>query len=44
MDVAQWAGYYDQAHMINEFQELNGLTPQQVIDDHANPVSISPIL
>ena len=44
MDVAQCAGYYDQAHMINEFQVLNGLTPQQVIDGNANPVSISPIL
>jgi AraC-like DNA-binding protein len=44
MDVAQCAGYYDQAHMINEFQALNGLTPQQVVDDNANPVSISPIL
>jgi AraC-like DNA-binding protein len=43
-DVAQWAGYYDQAHMINEFQELSGLTPQQAIDNNANPVSISPIL
>jgi AraC-like DNA-binding protein len=43
-DVAQCAGYYDQAHMINEFQALNGLTPQQVIDEDANPVSISPIL
>jgi AraC-like DNA-binding protein len=43
-DVAQCAGYYDQAHMINEFQELTGLTPQQLIDEKAKPVSISPIL
>jgi AraC-like DNA-binding protein len=26
-DLAQECGYYDQAHMINEFRELGGSTP-----------------
>jgi AraC-like DNA-binding protein len=26
-------GYYDQAHMINDFQELSGMTPKQYFDD-----------
>jgi AraC-like DNA-binding protein len=29
-DVACTAGYYDQSHMINDFQELYGLTPEQL--------------
>lgn len=29
-EVAQAAGYYDQSHMIHEFLELYGLTPEQL--------------
>ena len=29
-DVAYSAGYYDQSHMVNEFQELYGLTPEKL--------------
>jgi AraC-like DNA-binding protein len=29
-DVAYAAGYYDQSHMINDFQELYGLPPESV--------------
>jgi transcriptional regulator GlxA family with amidase domain len=27
-DVAYSSGYYDQSHMINDFQELYGLSPE----------------
>jgi AraC-like DNA-binding protein len=29
-DVAYFAGYYDQSHMINDFQELYGLSPESL--------------
>jgi len=29
-DVAYFTGYYDQSHMINEFQELYGLSPDKL--------------
>lgn len=29
VDVAQWVGFYDQAHFIRQFQRLTGLTPGQ---------------
>jgi len=27
-------GYYDQSHMINDFQKLSGMTPQQYFKDY----------
>lgn len=32
-DLAHACGYYDQAHMINEFKALTGLTPRQYFAD-----------
>jgi transcriptional regulator GlxA family with amidase domain len=29
-DVAYATGYYDQSHMINDFQELYGMTPESI--------------
>jgi len=29
VEVAQWAGFYDQAHFIRQFKKLTGLTPGQ---------------
>ncbi len=31
-DLTYGAGYYDQSHMINDFQKLTGLTPKQFFD------------
>ena len=31
-DLTYSAGYYDQSHMINDFQKLTGLTPKQFFD------------
>lgn len=33
------AGYYDQAHMINEFQKLSGLTPSEFFKNDCAPYS-----
>lgn len=32
-DLTYQCGYYDQAHMINDFQKLSGLTPQQYFNN-----------
>lgn len=32
-DLTYKCGYYDQAHMINDFQQLSGMTPKQFFDD-----------
>jgi AraC-like DNA-binding protein len=43
-DVAQWAsmssaiGYYDQAHMINEFREFSGSPPRIFFQPHGSEV------
>ena len=34
-DLAHEIGYYDQAHFINEFKLLTGITPKQYFDNHA---------
>lgn len=31
-DLTYQCGYYDQAHMINDFQQLSGMTPKQYFD------------
>ena len=35
-DVAYTAGYYDQSHMINDFQELYGLSPDAIYPQMKN--------
>ena len=30
-EVAVAAGYYDQAHLINEFRSITGITPRQYV-------------
>jgi len=32
-DLTYQCGYYDQAHMINDFQKLSGMTPRQFFSD-----------
>ncbi|MGM0582879.1 MAG: DUF6597 domain-containing transcriptional factor [Bacteroidota bacterium] len=32
-DLTYQCGYYDQAHMINDFQKLSGMTPKQYFND-----------
>lgn len=32
-DLTYQCGYYDQAHMINDFQKLSGMTPRQYFND-----------
>lgn len=34
LDIAFQCGFYDQAHFINDFKMLTGLTPKQFFDNH----------
>ena len=43
-DLAAMAGYYDQSHMIRDFQEFSGLNPSAYLKDrgiHMNHVPLS---
>ena len=33
-DVIKQSGYYDQAHIINEFKKFGGVTPNQLVKNH----------
>lgn len=43
-DIALECGYYDQAHLINEFREFSGLAPSEFAPASDAPPSASPIL
>jgi len=38
-DVALGCGYYDQAHLINEFRELAGVSPAQFVSASTSPIT-----
>ncbi len=48
-DVSQWvevssdAGFYDQAHMINEFRELAGVSPIEFFRPHGETAATLPV-
>ena len=40
-DIALACGYYDQAHLIRDFQAFCGLTPTTYVDEHLSDLSFS---
>ena len=40
-EIALASGYYDQAHLIHDFQTFSGLTPTAYVDEHLSDISSS---
>ena len=38
-EIALACGYYDQAHLIRDFQTFSGLTPAAYVDEHLGDLS-----